>query len=136
MKQVYKERIMFEWFKQLKSIVKNYSADYAKVNRKVDEANQKVDEANQKSTYALDKAKKAQTVIREITDAHVDIRYKTPHQVVLAGRHKNMDFVQCYSIRAEDFAHLVKVLKDMEHCNIATIDHPMGMRAVIEHGFK
>ena len=104
---------MISWIKKLIGIVKNYDSDRETLRVRIAQAEQ---------------------VIRDRTDVHADVHYKSENQIIVVGRYKNRDYVQTYSVCSGDFHALIQQLRDMErYGHISRIDAPPAMRAVFEH---
>ena len=80
------------------------------------------------------RVEKAENVIRERTDIHMDIHYKSDNQIIVAGKYSGRDYVQIYNISEDDFSHLIPILKDMElYGHMRRVDAPPGFKAVVDH---
>lgn len=104
---------MIKWFKKLLFIVKNYDVD---------------------RTFVINRIEKAERIIKDRTDIHADVHYKSGNQIVVIGRYKNRNYIQTFNVSGDDFSGLVDRLKDMErYGHIGRIDAPPQMNAVIEN---
>lgn len=109
------------WFKRLSYIVNHYDQDKIEMLSKLN--------------YAEKKAAEAVQVIKERTNIHADVHVKlnNPTQVIAIGRYRNHDYVQVFSIHADDFSELVLRLKDMEkYGNLQRIESPIELRGVFD----
>lgn len=74
------------------------------------------------------------------TEAHFDLSWfgRDPHQVILLGNYRGQDFFRIYSVRADDFDHLVHWMKDMgRRHQIKTIETPRPeFKAHLEREFS
>ena len=116
---------LFDWFKALRAVVKNYATDMRALRQSVDEANRTL-KAVRRRMDKLDR------LIRERTDIAVDVRFGEPNYVIVVGRYKNADYVQTYSVKSDDLGYLVDMLKNMErHAQVRIVDAPPGMKTVV-----
>jgi len=109
------------WFKRLNYIVNHYDQDKIEMIGKLE--------------YAESNAAEAVQLIKERTNIHadVDVKLNTPTQVIAIGRYRNHDYIQVFSIHANDFSELVLRLKSMEkYGNLQRIDSPIELRGVFE----
>lgn len=119
---------MFKWFKKLKKIVKNYDSDKKTIEIYLEHLNKKVHYAEK--------------IIRDRTEAHVDIHYKHPHTVFLIGKYKNRDFFEFYETDAHTFDDLLYHLNQQRKARLGRIDaDPTTFKIVkeinkVEYGVK
>lgn len=77
--------------------------------------------------------------LEDFVKSHVDIavdindsRYGM-NTVIVIGRYKKHDYVNCFQLQSEDIPHLVEQLKDMErYGKIRRVDSPIAFRGVID----
>ena len=113
---------MIKWFKKLRRIVASYDEDILSIKRTTNDAVARSQEAVQ--------------VIKDRTDIHADIHYKSNSQVIVCGRYRNKDYVQVYNIRHDDLAGLIDKLRHMEkYGHMARVDAPPDIKAVFDHEF-
>ena len=107
---------MFKWIKELRFIVRNY---------------------RKHQTWLENELAQTNKVIRDRTDIHADIHYKSENQIVVIGRYRGRDYVQTYSVNGDDFRALVEQLRDMQkYGHIGRIDAPPQMRAVFDNELR
>lgn len=107
---------MIKWLKELHFIVKYYRKHKEFLEGEISSANK---------------------VIRDRTDIHADIHYKSENQIIVIGRYKNRDYVQTYCVHGNDFMQLVDQLRGMQkHGHIGRIDSPPRMKAVFDNELK
>lgn len=106
---------MINFIKKMVYIVKNYDNDFKHLTSRVNQA---------------------EKVIRDRTDIHADIHYKSKNQIIAVGRYRNRDYVQVYNISTDDFNYLIKILREMEmYGRRGRIDSAHSMKAIFEHEF-
>lgn len=72
--------------------------------------------------------------LKEVTDIGVDVHYRDLNSVIVIGRYKNNDYVQCYHVGQDNIASLIDRLKEMErYANVRRIDSPPEFRAVLKN---
>ena len=77
-----------------------------------------------------------EAIIRDRTDLHADIHYKSSSCIIAVGRFRNRDYVQVYNLLDKDFEGLVKHFRSLEkYGHMARIDAPPTMKVVFEHEF-
>lgn len=104
---------MLAWFKRLFAIVRNYSAEIAQLNARIELLKGRL-AANEQ-------------VIRERTDIAVDVGYshRDMNTIITVGRFRGCDYVQTYQVSAGDFTELIDRLRSMErHGVVRRIDAP------------
>jgi hypothetical protein len=107
---------MIKWFKELLFVVRNY---------------------RQSQSWLENELATTNKVIRERTDIHADIRYKSENQIIVVGRYRDRDYVQTYSVNGGDFKALIEQLRDMQkYGHIGRIDAPPQMRAVFDNELR
>lgn len=108
---------MFEFFKKLRIIVKNYDADKARTNSRISAA---------------------ENFIRERTEVHADIHTKSPCQMVMIGRYQGKDFVNIYAVGQGEFESLLKHLREVDkYARPGRFDSPWPeVNAVIDREFR
>ena len=80
---------------------------------------------------------KAEQIIKDRTDLHADIHYKSSNCIIAVGRYRNKDYVQVYNIAENDFHYFITRFKEMErYGHMARVDSPPTMHAVFEHEFN
>ena len=104
---------MINWIKELRFIVKHYRQHQAWLENELASTNE---------------------VLRDRTDIHADIHYKSDNQIVVIGRYRNRDYVQTYRVSGDDFRALVEQLRGMQkYGHIGRIDSPPQMKSVFDN---
>jgi hypothetical protein len=63
----------------------------------------------------------------------MDLGFKDPSYVIIAGRYKNRDYVQTFRIATNDLEHIIRILHNMENLGqVKWIDAPPFIKAVVE----
>lgn len=87
---------------------------------------------NQKHIHA--RINDAEKIIKERTSIHVDLGIKTHHQIIVAGRYRNHDYVQTYAVQEKDIKYLIEMLRQMEkYGEVERVDGPYKMSACVKH---
>ena len=118
---------MFSWINKLKTIVANYDMEMFTFNVRLNESNRLLNVRIQE----LEK------VIKERTNISVDVNFKNTNHVIVTGRYKNIDYIQTFDVKSEDFCDLIDYMKSLErYGSVKRIDALPKMRAVFEREFK
>lgn len=113
---------MFEFFKKLKRIVKDYDADQKSATARVDTL-----------ARAHGRIVELEALIRDRTDIAVDVRFREASHIIVVGRYKNADYVQSFTMRDTELEGLIRQLRDMERGGyVRRIDAVPEIRAVIK----
>ncbi len=108
-------KALLTWWRRLRHIVRAHE----ETMDRIDSLRRRIDD--------LDK------IIRERTDIAVDVRFGGPSYVIVVGRYRNADYVQTYSVHADDLQHLIEMLRGMaRHARVRLVDGPPGLRAVFQ----
>lgn len=94
---------ILKYFKTLHSLIKSHEdsqAEIASLKRRLEYQSEKM--------VFLDK------LIKDRTDIAVDVHRRDMNTVIVVGRYKNADYINCFKLAAEEFPHLIERLKDME----------------------
>ena len=107
---------MIKWINELLFIVKHYRQHLAWLKNELASTNK---------------------ILRDRTDIHADIHYKSDNQIIVIGRYRNRDYVQTYRVSGDDFRALVEQLRDMQrYGHIGRIDSPPQMTAVFDNELR
>jgi hypothetical protein len=115
---------MFKFIKKIKRMLNEF--DNVKLS---------IEEAINNSELAIEKAELARKYIKRATTVNADLSPlgHDPNIIFIAGRYKNTDYVQCYSINSKEFSHIVDELQSMKKfARIARIDAPKGFEIAIK----
>lgn len=75
--------------------------------------------------------------VKSTTDISVDINPQGANHVIVVGRYKDRDYVQCYDLQATNFADLIRELRAMEKTGfINVVDAPPRIAATIREGIR
>ncbi len=105
---------MFDFLKQLYTIVKNY---------------------NNKYNILLARIDKLERIIKEHTTVGVDIQSKySDNHIIVIGKYKNHDFVKSYIVPNTEFVNIVSTLRDIErYYDLQYIDCVPEFKSFIKH---
>ena len=103
------------WIKTLNYIINHYDANFKWLKKEIKESMQ---------------------IIKDRTNIHADIHYRSSNQVIVVGRYNGRDYVQTYNVNNKDFKEFILQLRSMEkYGHIRRIDHPIEFKGVFEHEF-
>jgi 23S rRNA A2030 N6-methylase RlmJ len=113
---------VISWFKELFLIVKTFKTQLENFERRTHMLHSDIEECRK--------------IIKDRTDLHADIHYKSSSCIIAVGRYRNRDYVQVFNLRDEDFKGMIERFREMErYGHMARIDAPPQMKAVFEHEF-
>ena len=111
------------WFKTLQAVVAAHTEN-ARLLREIEMAQKRL----QPRIVALEE------IIRQHTVIGVDVGFRGPSTVIVMGRYKNHDHVECFTIGETDFHSLIGSLKHMQQMGrLEVIDAPHAIRVNILH---
>jgi hypothetical protein len=134
---------MINWFKQLFFIVKNFNSlelardhQIVNLNNYISGIYKQIAEVKRKSEVAILTAEKAEKLMRDRTDVSADIHWTSRNRqlntIIIVGRYKGRDFVECYNV--DNIEHLVRQLRDMQETHRRHIvDAPPEFKAWIDN---
>lgn len=100
-----------KWIRRLREIVANYSAD---------------------QEVAASRVAALEQVLRDRTEVSADVSLngRDSNTVIVAGRYRNNDYVNIFTIRGEDFSGLIERLRELERYGaVRRLDAPLLFRA-------
>lgn len=101
---------MISWFEKLIRIIACYDANLRTAHNRIDE---------------LEK------LVRDRTDIAVDVNYRNMNHIIVIGHYKHNDYIQTFSIPAEDIERLIEQLIQMErYANVRRIDAPPNFKFI------
>ena len=109
---------MLKWIKKLLRVVKDYDSDRRNTNLQIAEAIK---------------------IIRERTTVDVDVALtsRDANQIIVSGIYRGRIYVQTYSIYTDDFADIIRLLRQMkQYGTVRRVDCPYTMKAVIDSELK
>lgn len=103
---------MLNWLKKLRHIVASYDSTLRSLRGQIN---------------------RAELLIRERTEAAVDIGYHGGNHVIVIGSYRGADYIQSYTVSTHDFASFIEHLKaQSRYQRISRVDAPPEFRAVIK----
>lgn len=126
---------MIKFLKTLYHVVKDYDNEAIAVAE--------IQELHRKQLVSLEVQNKnlmrliheATSLIRDRTEVHLDIaanRERGQNTVILVGRYKNRDYVQCYQVNEHHFRDFLEHLQDVQrYGEIRYVDAPPAFKAII-----
>jgi hypothetical protein len=115
---------MLKFIKKIKRILNEF-----------DDVKLSIKKAINNSEVALEKTEITRQYIKQATTVNADLSPfgHDPNIIFIAGRYKNVDYVQCYSITSKEFTHIVDELQSMKKfARIERIDAPKGFGIAIK----
>lgn len=113
---------IFNYFKTLHTLIKSHAesqTEIASLKRKLEFQSEKM--------VFLDK------LIKERTDIAVDVHRYDMNTVIVIGRYKNADYINCFKLAASELSPLIERLKDMEkYGTVRRMDSFPEFRAIYE----
>lgn len=110
---------MFEWFKKLRKIVRNYDSENAGLHARM---------------------KGAENAIKAATVIDVDVGFsnrRMENNIIVSGVYRGKAHIDIFTVHTDDFKRLVEILKDMErYGNVRRIDAPQTVKATFEREFR
>jgi hypothetical protein len=110
-----------------------------KIIKEFDSVQQRADHAVHCSEMALKNTELARKYIKKATTVNADLSPfgHDPNIIFIAGRYRNVDYVQCYSIQHREFEHIVSELQSMKKfARIERIDAPKGFEIAVRQELK
>ena len=103
---------MFKLVKKLLAIVRNYDNDLKLAHKRIAD---------------LEK------VIQDRTNVCLDVGFRGANHVIVVGRYKDKDFIQCYDVKESEFSGLIDRLREMnKYGRVARVDAPPTFSAVFD----
>lgn len=113
---------MIQWIKTLRQIVAGYAKDRARHEAQLQALRTRIDDL--------------EAVLRHRTTLGVDVQHRGENHVIAMGRLNGVDYVQTFSVHAEDFHGLIEQLRHLrKYGTVRFVDAPPPMRAVFRSGF-
>lgn len=129
-------RRFFSWLKELFYVVSEFRKFHDYSIKEYMEIKKNALAIQMMADRAYNRAESAESVIRERTDLHADLHYKSDSQIIAMGRFRGRDYVQIYNLDPDDFERMIHQFRDMEqYGHMARVDAPPPMCAVFEHEF-
>ena len=85
--------------------------------------------------FFINRIVQAENLIKDRTDISVDVHLKdyNPNQIMVAGRYRNADYVQVYTLADNELSSLIPQLREMErYGRVSKVDAAYGLKAVVE----
>ncbi len=73
-----------------------------------------------------------ESIIKERTTVSADVHYDGRNHIIVVGKYKGVDYIQCYSVPSEYFEHIILQIKnETRYANVQEIDAIPGFKAAV-----
>jgi hypothetical protein len=143
---------MIKFFKTLYRVVKSYDADMEAISVVLEKHSKELVRLDKEQTANIHmrdaqarwlekKIQEATAYVRERTEVHADVsasnKWRGSNTIIVAGRYKDNDYVEVFSIATDNFRDVVETLKERsKYGELHTLDAAPHIRELIKRDIE